>query len=85
MKTVNGVTLPKSERNPRIVSDPAVLSGKPIIRGTRVPVYIVADLAAAGYTPEAIVDDYPDLTIEDVEAAISFAAMSSDLLNSPIP
>jgi len=58
----------------RIVTDPAVLLGKPIIRGTRVPVFLVAGLVEAARTPEQIVDDYPELTIEDVEAAVAFAA-----------
>ena len=61
----------------RIVSDPAVLLGKPIIRGTRVPVYVVVGLVEAGQTPEQIVDDYPDLTVEDVEAAVAYAARES--------
>ena len=58
----------------RIVSDPAVLLGKPIVRGTRVPVYLIVGPVEAGQTPEQIVDDYPDLTIEDVEAAVAYAA-----------
>jgi uncharacterized protein (DUF433 family) len=61
----------------RIVSDPAVLLGKPIIRGTRVPVYIIVGLVEAGQTPEQIVDDYPDLTIDDVEAAVAYAVRES--------
>ena len=57
----------------RIVTDPAVLLGKPIVRGTRVPVYLIIGLIEAGQTPEQIVDDYPDLTIEDVDAAVAYA------------
>ena len=60
--------------NERIVTDPAVLLGKPIVRGTRVPVYLIVGLVEAGMTPAEIVDDYPDLTVEDVEAAITYAA-----------
>lgn len=62
------------EPNERIVTDPAVLLGKPIIRGTRVPVYVIVGLVEAGQTPEQIVDDYPDLTVEDVAAAVAYAA-----------
>jgi uncharacterized protein (DUF433 family) len=58
----------------RIVTDPAVLMGKPIIRGTRVPVYLIVGLIEAGQTPAQIVDDYPELTIEDVDAAVAYAA-----------
>jgi uncharacterized protein (DUF433 family) len=62
----------------RIVSNPAVMLGKPIIRGTRVPVYLIVGFIEAGQTPEEIVDDYPDLTIEDVEAAIAYAAQEKE-------
>ena len=61
----------------RIVSDPALLLGKPIVRGTRVPVYLIVGLVEAGQAPEQIVDDYPDLTLEDVEAAVGYAARES--------
>jgi uncharacterized protein (DUF433 family) len=63
--------------NDRVVTDPAVLLGKPIIRGTRVPVYLIVGLTAAGQTPEQIVNDYPDLTVDDVEAAVAYAAQDS--------
>lgn len=58
----------------RIARDPAILRGKPIIRGTRVPVYLIVDFVNNGATPAEIVEDYPDLTLEDVEAALAFAA-----------
>lgn len=61
----------------RIVTNPAVLLGKPIVRGTRVPVYLIVGLVEAGQAPEQIVDDYPDLTIEDVEAAVAYAVQES--------
>ncbi len=57
----------------RVTHDPAILRGKPIIRGTRVPVYLIVDFVSNGVTPAQIVDDYPDLTLEDVEAALAFA------------
>lgn len=58
----------------RIARNPAILRGKPIIRGTRVPVYLIVDFINNGATPDQIVADYPDLTPEDVEAALAFAA-----------
>jgi uncharacterized protein (DUF433 family) len=61
-------------QNERIVTDPVVLLGKPIIRGTRVPVYVIVGLVEAGQSPGQIVDDYPDLTVEDVEAATAYVA-----------
>lgn len=56
----------------RIESKPDVMLGKPVFRGTRIPVYVVLDLLDAGATPEEIVDDYEILTLEDVDAAIVF-------------
>lgn len=55
-----------------ITSNPDVMLGKPIIRGTRVPVYLIADFIASGQKPAEIVADYPDLTVEDVEAAVAY-------------
>ncbi len=69
--------MPHQSTNERIVTDPAVLLGKPIMRGTRVPVYLIVGLAQAGQTPEEIVDDYPDLTVEDIEAAVAYAAQEA--------
>ncbi len=66
--------MPYRAANERIVTDPAVLLGKPIVRGTRVPVWLIVGLVEAGQTPEQIVNDYPDLTVEDIEAALAYAA-----------
>ncbi len=65
------------EVEPRIVSRSDILLGKPVVRGTRIPVYLIADLVAAGMTADEIVDDYPDLTVADVGAAIAYAALHS--------
>lgn len=59
---------------PRIHTDPAVCHGRPCIRGTRVPVTVVLDNLAAGLTPEEIVASYSSLTLEDVRAAVAYAA-----------
>jgi uncharacterized protein (DUF433 family) len=58
----------------RIVSDPLVCHGRARIRGTRVAVSVVLDNLAAGPGPEAIVASYPSLSLEDVHAAIQYAA-----------
>ena len=60
----------------RIVASRDVLHGKPRIAGTRIPVYAVLDLLAAGHTVENIIseDYYPDLTPEDVRACIAYAS-----------
>jgi uncharacterized protein (DUF433 family) len=58
----------------RIVTDPAIMGGKPVIRGTRIPVEIVLRKLGAGMTVEEIIADHPRLTAEDIHAAQSFAA-----------
>ena len=58
----------------RIVSDPLVCHGRACIRGTRIPVSVILDNLAVGQAPEAIVASYPSLTVEDVHAAMQYAA-----------
>ena len=58
----------------RITSDPAVLGGKPVIKGTRISVEMVLEWLASGAGPSEIVQAYPHLTPEDVEQAIRYAA-----------
>jgi uncharacterized protein (DUF433 family) len=58
----------------RIEINPEIMGGKPVIRGTRVPVEIVLRKLGAGMTAEAIVGDHPRLTLEDIRAAQAFAA-----------
>ena len=58
----------------RIEINPAVLGGKPVIKGTRIPVYLILDLIAAGKTIGDILKEYPTLTEEDVVAAIEYAS-----------
>lgn len=59
--------------NERIVIDPAISHGKPVIRGTRVPVSIVVGSLAGGMTFEEIEREY-DLTTADIRAALKFAS-----------
>ncbi|MHC3129390.1 MAG: DUF433 domain-containing protein [Candidatus Bathyarchaeota archaeon] len=54
--------------------NPKILGGKPVIRGTRVPVYLILELLSAGYDFKRIVADYPTLKEEDVKAAVEYAA-----------
>ena len=58
----------------RITINPKILIGKPVITGTRIPVYLILNLLAKGKTIHQIMDDYPELEEEDVTAAISYAA-----------
>ncbi len=67
----------------RIVVDPAVRSGKPCIKGTRITVYDVLEYMAGGMAEDAIVADFPDLSSEDLKACLAFAAARERRLSSP--
>ena len=58
----------------RITLDPAVMGGKPCIRGMRVTVGTVIGLLSAGTSRERILDAYPYLEAEDIDAALAYAA-----------
>lgn len=58
----------------RITSDPAILSGTPHIKGTRISVAMVLDWIAGGASVSDICDTYPHLRLEDIEQAIRYAA-----------
>lgn len=58
----------------RIEINPKILLGKPVFKGTRIPLYIVFDLLAEGASVKKIIKFYPDLTEEDIKAAIRFAS-----------
>lgn len=60
----------------RIVSDPAILGGKPCIKGTRISVEMILEWVASGASRDEIVKSYPQLTVEVVEEALNFAAQS---------
>jgi uncharacterized protein (DUF433 family) len=57
----------------RVIRDPAILVGKPVIRGTRIPVSLILNLLAHDYTFAQIIEDYPQLTERDIKAAITYA------------
>ncbi|NOZ88409.1 MAG: DUF433 domain-containing protein [Crenarchaeota archaeon] len=54
---------------------PGVLAGKPVVRGTRIPVELLAELVEAGWTVEQILREYPTLTREDIEEALEAARL----------
>ena len=58
----------------RIVADPNVLVGKPVIKGTRISVELVIDLLARGYTTAKILEQYDHITAGDVQACLAYAA-----------
>ncbi len=57
----------------RIEINPAVLIGKPIIKGTRIPVELILKMTAQGITIAEILDEYPQLTKHDIYAALEYA------------
>jgi uncharacterized protein (DUF433 family) len=67
----------------RITVDPNVCKGEPCIRGTRTPVTIIIDSLNAGTPPQEIIADYPQLEIDDIRAAVVFAACDSHSLTPP--
>jgi uncharacterized protein (DUF433 family) len=62
------------ELSDRITIDPEVLSGKPVIKGTRIPVYLIIELLGGGMTETEILSQYPTLKKEDIKAALLYAS-----------
>ena len=58
----------------RVSIEPGKRGGKPCIRGMRITVYDVLEYLASGMSADDIIDDFPDLTREDVQACLLFAA-----------
>ncbi len=71
----------------RIVRNPGVVGGEPVFKGTRVTLRTVLASLAEGATVKEILDDFPTLSEQDVQAAIAFAAASAqeDLPLSEVP
>lgn len=57
----------------RIVVDPKILTGKPVVRGTRISVEFVVDLLAAGWSHAQILESYPNLSEQDIRACLAYA------------
>ena len=57
-----------------ITYDPEIMNGKPYIRGTRLTVEFILELFASGATRDDIISIYPQLTLEDIEEALKYAA-----------
>jgi len=58
----------------RVVIDEKILGGKPVIKGTRIPVYLIVEMVANGLSIKDILKEYPELSEEDVKAALRYAA-----------
>lgn len=60
--------------NGRIIRDPNILGGKPIIKGTRISVDFILELLASGVSPKQILKEYPALKLSDIKSALLYAA-----------
>lgn len=60
----------------RICIDPKIMLGKPVIKGTRLPVEIIVEKLAYGTTADGLKEEYPFLADEDIQAALLYAAKS---------
>jgi uncharacterized protein (DUF433 family) len=69
----------------RIVSNPEILVGKPVIKGTRISVELILGHLANGWTFEQILESYPHITREDILAALAFAAENLHESDNPKP
>ena len=58
----------------RIVIDPEILVGKPVLKGTRLAVEFIIDLMAQGWTEQEILRNYPGITREDIQACLAYAS-----------
>jgi uncharacterized protein (DUF433 family) len=65
----------REEIDKHVEINPEIMLGKPVIRNTRIPVYLIARFVRAGNSPEQILDDCPSITIEDVKAAVEYQAI----------
>ena len=59
----------------RIRIDPRVMAGKPVIRATRIPVELIVRMLSQGISEADILNEYPNLEVEDIRAALSYAAL----------
>lgn len=70
----------------RITTDPEILAGKPVIRGTRLAVEFILELLAAGQTDAEILENYPGLSREDILACLSYASyLAHEFRAYPVP
>jgi uncharacterized protein (DUF433 family) len=71
-------TMHRNELLDRISTNPAICGGRPIIRGMRIRVTDVLDLLAEGLSPEQIVEELPDLELEDIKACLVYVSRRFD-------
>jgi uncharacterized protein (DUF433 family) len=68
----------------RIVAEPAIFGGKPIVRGMRISVEMILGLLALGESWDNLLDDYPDLEVDDIRACLAYAhaVIANDTLDT---
>jgi uncharacterized protein (DUF433 family) len=78
---MQGILIAVSEHEllSRITRDPNICHGKPVVRGLRYPVSTVLEWLASGMTAEEILQGYPDLEMDDLRAALLYAARLSEV------
>ncbi len=70
----------------RVVIDPEILAGKPVVRGTRLAVEFILELLAAGQSEAGILANYPGLTREDILACMEYASyLAHEYKAYPVP
>ena len=80
------MTTPHEKHSPnwqdRIVKDPQILAGKPVIKGTRISVELITDFLEGGACTEAdLLKSYPHITLEDIDACVRYKATGAKLSN----
>ena len=68
----------------RITHDPAVMGGRPCIRGMRLTVGVIVGLLGAGHSADDILREYPYLEKDDIQAALAYAAWCSEEIELPL-
>jgi uncharacterized protein (DUF433 family) len=69
----------------RISVDPRICHGKPCIKGTRIPVFVILDSLAAGMTTHEIIEEYPPMTKADIQAVLHYASLVTQQEEVPLP
>jgi uncharacterized protein (DUF433 family) len=67
----------KSPYPAEVISDPSVMGGEPVVRGTRIPAATIVAYLAAGRTDREVFEDYPGLPVDGIEAVRRWAKVSS--------
>ena len=63
----------KQNESVRIFIDPDICHGKPCIKGTRIPLYLILEMLEFGLSFDQILEEYPQITVEDIKACLKYA------------